>query len=144
MFNVELSTEMSVATTLGLNFMDLTTKLRALEFAGYAKKDTFNKAIKVMIDVLEENPVDCKGFNAETKKFFELYKDVSPANKAVLKRDFIVVLGCFAKCFMSKRLPVALCGKIFYCSSFIRELQLKDIFAYLEIPVDSRLTVAQY
>jgi hypothetical protein len=69
---------------------------------------------------------------------------LSPATKKILCDEFRVILTLFAKCVFIRRFPVAISGKLLFCSVFISDLQLRDIFAFLNIPVDNRLAICNY
>lgn len=163
MFQVEMSAELSAMTMLSKTFEDLTAQLRAADFIGYAKQDGFKKGITYMIEIMEDRftvpttssvadksvvpsnvaeDASATKLSPEIKKFFGLYEKIIPSHKAILKKEFKILLASFARCCMIRRLPVAVAGKLQLCQTFIKELPLKPIFDYLGVPVDTGLSIA--
>jgi hypothetical protein len=105
------------------------------------KRETFKKIIGVMLDLMRNTPIDTSTFSEQKKKFYEHFSAISENNRVHLTREFEAVLRYFAKCVLYSRCPVAISGKLHCARRFIKDLELKAIFAYLGISADSTLAV---
>lgn len=147
MFKVELSAGVTAISTITLNFDEMTALIVTPGMAGGSDmKAKFSKGIDTVIRILrgEGHMIDTTGFSDDIKKFFVLYEKLSPPSKETLCDDFKIILNLFAKCVFVRRFPIVVSGKLLFCSTFISDLQVRDIFNFLGIPVDKRLAVCEY
>jgi hypothetical protein len=143
MFKVELSTETTAMKAFGLKFDKLLGQISVGLLAGQVKKETFDSATKLALDMLQDKPVDPSGFGEDMKKFFALYQTLSENTKTYLKTRFTTLLTLLVKCFFIRKLPVTIGGNLFFCEVSFPMFELKPLFTFLQISIN-QVVIATY